>query len=37
MFKTEKSLTCGVNETIPIVLQLIMWKMIADIPIEKAV
>ena len=35
MFKTEKYLTCGVNETIPIVLQLIMWKMVADIPIEK--
>ena len=34
MFKTEKYLTCGVNETIPIVLQLIMWKMVADIPIE---
>ena len=35
MFKTEKYLTCGVNETIPIVLQLIMWKMVADIPIER--
>ena len=35
MFKTEKYLTCGVNETITIVLQLIMWKMVADIPIEK--
>ena len=35
MFKTEKYLTCGVNETIPIVIQLIMWKMVADIPIEK--
>ena len=35
MFRSEKYLTTGVNETIPIVIQLIMWKMIADIPTEK--
>lgn len=35
MFRSEKYLTSGVSKTIPIVIQLIMWKMIADIPTEK--
>lgn len=35
MFLSEKYLTRGVNEAVPILLQLIMWKMISDIPSEK--
>ncbi|MGN1106936.1 MAG: BREX system Lon protease-like protein BrxL, partial [Huintestinicola sp.] len=35
MFKSERYLTQGVNAAIPIVLQLVMWKMISDIPAEK--
>ena len=35
MFRSEKYLTSGVSETIPIVIQLTMWNMIADIPTEK--
>lgn len=35
MFRSEKYLTQGVNERIPLWLQLVMWRMIAEIPTEK--
>ena len=35
MFQSEKYLTQGVNAEIPLMLQLVMWKMISDIPAEK--
>lgn len=35
MFLSEKYLTQGVNAEIPLMLQLVMWKMISDIPSEK--
>ena len=34
MFQSERYLTQGVNAEIPIVLQLVMWKLISDIPSE---
>ena len=34
MFQSERYLTQGVNAEIPIVLQMVMWKMISDIPSE---